>query len=81
MKLVDQRTCRIFRGVLVETGKGYGYPVLELTPEPRGKKITVSPHMAESLCVVEATMNERSQLDRARYFLPVRLGDRSRRRS
>jgi len=81
MKLADQRTGRVFRGALVDRGQGYGYPVLELTPEPGGKKITVSPQMARSLCVVEATLNERSQLDRARYFLQVKLSDRSHRRS
>jgi hypothetical protein len=81
MKLLDQRNGGIYRGALVDTGRGYGYPVLELTPERGGKKITASPAIARSLCVVEATLNERSQLDRARYFLRIRLDDRTPRRS
>ncbi len=81
MKLVDRETGEIFSGELVDTGEDYGYPVLELTSAKGGKKITVEPHNADRLCLIEGTLTERSFLDRAGYFLPVDLAYRPRRSS
>jgi hypothetical protein len=73
MKLVDRKTGKVFSGALVDTGKGYGYPVLELTACRGDQKITVAPADAGSLCLIEATLTERAFLDRTGYFLPVKI--------
>lgn len=71
----------IFSGEPVESGEAYGYPVLELSPARGGPKRTVEPYDAAALCVIEATLTERSFLDRAGYSLAVDLDYRPRRPS
>jgi hypothetical protein len=77
MVFIDRETGKIYSGTLVDTDKGFGHPVLELSTSRGGRKITVTPHEARFLCLVEATLDERSRLDASRYVLPVKIRRRS----
>ncbi len=76
MKLTDLSTEELFSGELIDDAGdrfNYGCPVLVLTPVDGGQKIRISRAQARFLCLVEATLDERSRLDRAGYCLPMDL--------